>query len=89
MTLILQKPLISEKASRLAEQGTYIFVVSDRASKPMVKRMVGSLFGVHVVNVRSVRSPYKKVQRGRVTGRKGGEKKMFVTVRPGEKIDFA
>ncbi|TSC72384.1 MAG: large subunit ribosomal protein L23 [Parcubacteria group bacterium Gr01-1014_70] len=71
----------------LGEKGTYMFVVSDTANKIMIKRAVADAFGVHVVDVRIARTPYKKVRRGRITGRKGGEKKAYVTIRPGEKIE--
>ncbi len=86
---ILQRPVISEKANRLSETGTYAFFVSERANKIMVGRAVEARFGVDVLHVRMVCTPYKKVRRGRFTGRKGGYKKAFVTIRPGQKIELA
>ena len=86
---ILQRPVISEKANRLSETGTYAFFVSEQANKIEVKRAVVAQFGVDVVGVRVVHTPYKKVRRGRITGRKGGYKKVFVTLRPGQKIEIA
>lgn len=85
---VLRRPLISEKANRLSETGTYTFFVSERSNKPMIKKAISSRFGVDVLKVRVVETPYKKVRRGRVTGRKGGEKKAMVTVRAGQKIEL-
>lgn len=85
---ILRSPVISEKASRLHETGTYTFFVSERANKIMIGRAVAVRFGVEVLHVRVVCTPYKKVRRGRFTGKKGGYKKAFVTIRPDQKIEL-
>src|SRR3989338_3580552 len=87
--VVLRHPVISEKANRLSETGTYTFFVSERANKIMVRRAVSARFGVEVLNVRMVSTPYKKVRRGRFTGWKGGYKKAFVTIRPDQKIEIA
>ena len=86
---ILQRPLISEKANMLSEKGTYTFFVSEEANKIMIKQAVETAFGVRVAGVRVVATPYKKVRRGRVLGRKGGMKKAFVTLQEGQKIELA
>src|SRR3989338_6181343 len=87
--VVLRHPVISEKANRLSEAGTYTFFVSERSNKIMIKRAVASRFGVEVLKVRVVGTQYKKVRRGRVTGWKGGYKKAFITIRPDQKIEFA
>ena len=86
---IIQQPVISEKANRASEKGTYVFLVLERANKIMIKRAAEAQFGVEVVGVRIANMPYKKVRRGRVIGRKEGKKKAFVTVKSGQKIDLA
>ena|SRR3989344_1693242 len=87
--MVLWRPVISEKATHLSETGTYTFFVSERANKIMVGRAVSARFGVEVLHVRVVSTPYKKVRRGRFTGWKGGYKKAFVTIRPDQKIELA
>ena len=87
--IILRRPVISEKATRLSETGTYTFFVSERANKIMIRRAVAARFSVEVLNVRVVCTPYKKVRRGRLTGWNGWYKKAFVTIRPDQKIELA
>lgn len=86
--IILQRPVISEKAHKLSETGTYTFFVSERANKIMIRRAVATRFSVEVLSVRVVCTPYKKVKRGRLIGWKGGYKKAFVTIRPDQKIEL-
>lgn len=86
---VLQRPVISEKASMQSEKGAYSFVIGERANKHAVAQAVAARFGVDVVSVRIMRTPHKKVRRGRITGWKGGHKKALVMLRPGQKIELA
>ncbi|OGZ45927.1 MAG: 50S ribosomal protein L23 [Candidatus Ryanbacteria bacterium RIFCSPHIGHO2_02_FULL_45_13b] len=86
--IILRRPVISEKANRLSETGTYTFFVSERSNKITIGRAVSSRFGVEVLNVRVLGTPYKKVRRGRSIGRKGGYKKACITIRSDQKIEL-
>jgi large subunit ribosomal protein L23 len=51
---ILKKPLITEKISAMNEQGVYGFVVEKTATKPEIKRAVEKMYGVKVVDVRTM-----------------------------------
>lgn len=87
---ILQRPVVSEKASRLSEAETYAFFVPEYANKIMIKRAAAARFEVDVVAVRLMHVPYKKVRRGRITGWKSaGQKKALVTIRKGQKIELS
>src|SRR3989338_9870652 len=83
--IVLRRPVISEKATRLSETGTYTFFVSERANKIMIRRAVAARFSVEVLNVRVVCTPYKKVRRGRLTGWDGGGKKKVFKKNPRQK----
>lgn len=72
-----------------SEKGTYSFFVLEQVNKHMVAKAVADQFGVDVVSVRVINTPYKKVRKGRTTGRKGGYKKVFVTLKPDQKIELA
>jgi len=75
---VIKKPWISEKATDLATKGTYIFLVELGSNRHTVKKAVEAAYGVHVTDVRTVRTVYGKKR----------QKKAFVTLKEGEKIDI-
>jgi large subunit ribosomal protein L23 len=86
---ILIKPLISEKATALKEVGKVAFFVSSESNKIEVKKAVEEAFKVKVVDVNLVRKqPQQRRRHGRPVGRIQGYKKAYVTLAPGEKIEF-
>jgi len=84
----LIKPMISEKASLLASQGKYVFVVSPRANKVEVEKAVQKVFNVRVKDVNIINTSGKSVRFGRTYGRTKDWKKAIVTLEPGEKIEI-
>ena len=62
--------------------------VDPRANKHEVKRAVQELFGVDVLEVRTMRMPAKKRRVGRYMGRKPQWKKAIVRLAEGQKIEF-
>ena len=89
--LVLKKPLISEKARTLsgAESNQYVFVVDERATKPMVRIAVERRYKVHVEGVNMIhRSGKMKQVGGRSRGRQSDIKKAIVSLKKGEKIDL-
>ena len=89
-TQILLKPVISEKATDMKEDlGKVAFVVHPDASKVAIQKAVEQAFGVKVASVNVVRKRHRPRKRfGRVTGHLPGCKKTYVTLAPGDKIDF-
>jgi large subunit ribosomal protein L23 len=85
---ILTAPHTTEKAMRAAEQGTYVFKVMPRATKPEIKKAVEKTYGVHVTAVRVIRLYGKTVRLGRSLGRRADIRKAMVTVKKGESIQF-
>ena len=99
---IIKRPLLTEKSSRLRETGgavdrhaegdTYaqqvVFEVARDANKIEIRSAVQSLFKVTVTGVRTsvVRGKQKRV--GRFSGRRPSWKKAFVTLKPGDNIEF-
>lgn len=57
---ILKRPLITEKISAMNERGVYGFVVEKTAKKPQIKAAVEKMYGVKVVDVRTMRYAAKK-----------------------------
>ncbi|MFP4167714.1 MAG: 50S ribosomal protein L23 [Desulfonatronovibrionaceae bacterium] len=90
LTQVLIKPIITEKATELKEtSGKVAFRVHPDANKYLVKQAVEHLFNVDVENVNMVRSrPRVRRKFGRSVGKQPGYKKAYVTLSPGDKIEF-
>lgn len=85
--VLLRAPHITEKGAYLAEHGAYAFRVAKRANKKEIKKIVESMYGVNVEDVRVINVPSKTRRRGRIVGEKKGYKKAVVRVKEGQKID--
>jgi len=99
---IIRRPLLTEKSSRLRETGgaafapnegesysqKVVFEVARDANKIEIRRAVEKLFKVTVQDVRTlvVRGKIKRV--GRFSGQRPSWKKAFVTLKPGDNIEF-
>lgn len=86
---VLLKPHITEKATRLQTENRYAFRVARAATKQEVRRAVERQYGVRVSAVRLLTVPGKERRRGRIVGRVPGYRKALVTLRAGERIEFA
>ncbi len=85
---LLQKPVISEKATFGAERNEVTFNVSLDATKPEILSAVEKIFKVKVDKVTTSRLQGKQKRfRGRV-GRRKETKKAFVRLAKGESIDI-
>jgi large subunit ribosomal protein L23 len=86
---IIRAPLVTEKATLLAERSQYVFRVSIDATKPQIKAAVEGLFGVQVLAVNTlVQKGKTKRFRGR-PGVRSDVKKAFVTLADGQSIDLS
>ena len=65
------------------------FRVADDANKHSIKSAVETIFKVKVDQVRVVNYRGKSVRRGRTVGRKSDWKKAYVTLMPGDRVDYA
>jgi len=87
---VLVEPHVSEKSSVVGElYNQVVFKVLPGASKPEVKAAVESLFDVQVTDVNIVNIKGKQKRFGRMDGRRSSVKKAYVTLMPGQEIDFA
>lgn len=85
---ILLRPLISEKASFLSEQGKYVFVVRKRAKKKEVRQAVFDLYGVRPVRVHLINVRGKERRYGRTLGITSDYKKAIITLPEGKAIEM-
>ena len=81
---IIIRPVVSEKSYVLASLGKYTFRVHDDAHKTQIRQAIEDLFGVHVVDVRTMSVKSKPKRRGWTSGRSREWKKAIVEVRAGK-----
>ena len=88
---VLRRPLVTEKSNyQLSALNQYTFVVSNDATKAMVKEAVETIFDVDVMRVNIIRTPAKRSVRARsrrLMVRKAGIKKAIVTLAEGNSIE--
>ena len=86
---VLLAPQISEKATWVADKNEQIIfrVVSD-ATKPEVKAAVELLFKVSVESVQIANVKGKQKRFGRYMGSRKNWKKAYVSLMPGQEINF-
>ena len=99
---VIKRPLLTEKSARLRETGgaatsaaegesyaqKVVFEVARDANKIDIRRAVEQLFQVSVTEVRTLVVRGKVKRMGRFTGQRPSWKKAFVTLKPGDNIEF-
>jgi len=86
---IIKRPLITEKSTRLKEEGNQIaFVVDPAAGKVEIRQAIEKLFKVKVLRVHTMNLSGKRKRMGRYMGWKSDWKKAIVTLRQGDRIEF-
>lgn len=84
---VLRRPVITEKAMKVSEQGQVTFTVPMDATKPEIKKAIEGVFGVKVKAVNTLCVAGKsKMFRGQ-KGVRSDFKKAIVTLVDGEKLD--
>jgi large subunit ribosomal protein L23 len=86
MHYVIKRPLVTEKTSRMAEQGVYAFEVERKASKTDIRQAVEKFFRVKVqdVNTSVCRSRSRRTKLG--VSKAVVWKKAMVRLKKGEKI---
>ncbi|HDY99373.1 MAG TPA: 50S ribosomal protein L23 [Pseudomonas sabulinigri] len=87
---VLLGPHVSEKATVLADgKNQFVFKVDTTATKLEIKKAVEQLFSVKVkaVSTLNVKGKTKRTVRG--LGKRNDWKKAYVSLLPGQDIDFA
>ena len=88
MTIILA-PVISEKSTMVADKLEQVaFKVVADATKPEVKAAVELMFKVEVDSVQILNVKGKQKRFGRFMGRRSDVRKAYVSLKPGQQIDF-
>lgn len=88
---IIRRPVVTEKSNLMADlHNQYTFMVHPRANKLQVKQAIELAWpNVHVEKIRIANMPAKRARRlRRMTIRKTGWKKAFVTLKTGDRIEL-
>ena len=87
---VILAPQITEKATHIADKYQQIaFKVRTDATKPEIKAAVELMFKVEVQGVTVVNVGGKAKRAGRTMGRRKDWKKAYVSLKPGQEINFA
>ena len=83
---ILQKPLVTEKASVLGTENKYAFAVAVNANKIEIAKAIKEVYGIQPVAVNIIRMDGKLTRTGRSKGQRKDWKKAIVTLPEGKAI---
>ena len=87
---VLLAPIVSEKATSVAEKSNAVtFKVLQDATKPEIKAAVELMFKVEVMGVSVVNVKGKTKRFGRSVGRRDHVRKAYVTLQPGQELNFS
>jgi large subunit ribosomal protein L23 len=87
---VLVAPIVSEKATRIGEKTNQVlFKVLRNATKPEIKAAVELMLKVEVASVTTVNQKGKTKRFGRSIGRRDHVKKAYVSLKPGQELNFS
>ena len=92
---VLLAPVVSEKSTFIGEKhNQYAFRVTSDATKPEIKAAVELMFSskdkkIEVLSVQVANVKGKEKRFGRFIGRRKNWKKAYVSLKPGQEINFA
>jgi large subunit ribosomal protein L23 len=90
LATVLVAPIVSEKATRVGEKNNQVmFKVLRNATKPEIKAAVELMLKVEVATVTTVNQKGKAKRFGRTIGRRDHVKKAYVSLKPGQELNFS
>jgi large subunit ribosomal protein L23 len=85
---VIIRPIVSEKSYALLSANKYTFRVHDNAHKTQIRQAVEEIFGVRVLEVRTMSVKSKPKRRGYTSGRSRSWKKAVVELHPDDHIEL-
>ena len=87
---VLVEPIVSEKATAVAEKHNQVlFKVLRDATKPEIKAAVELMFKVEVKSLSTAVHKGKDKRFGKSIGRRDHVKKAYVSLKPGQELNFS
>lgn len=84
---LIKYPLSTEKAINLYTNRQYTFIVSRKLTKSQIKYVLEKTFNVKILALNTCILPTKTKKVGKFLGKKTIYKKVFITLKEGDKID--
>lgn len=89
MVDFIKYPVITEKSYLgMFKHRQYTFDVDIRLTKPQIKKLFENLFGVNVIGINTHRPPRQKVRLGMNAGYRTRSKRVILTLKEGQSINF-
>jgi len=89
MADFIKYPVITEKTYLgMFKHRQYTFDVDNRLTKPQIKSLFENLFNVNIIGINTHRPPRKKVRVGTVSGYRPAYKRVILTLKEGQTIQF-
>lgn len=86
---LIKHPVLTDKSVRLIEtHNQYRFDVDPRLTKPQIRELIQSLFGVQVLAVNTHRPPRQRRRLGAFVGGKPRYKRAIITLAKDQKIQL-
>lgn len=86
---LIKYPVTTEKSYlAMFQNKQYTFDVDLRLTKPQIKKLFETLFGVQVIGINTHKPPRKKVRAGMSTGYKPAYKRVILTLKEGQSLQF-
>lgn len=87
---LIKYPVATEKSYlALFKNKQYTFDVDSRLTKPQIKKLFETLFSVNVIGINTHRPPRRKVRTGTSTGYKPAYKRVILTLKEGQSLQFS
>lgn len=88
--LILKKPIITEKSLNQAQNGKFTFLVSKKANKNQIRKIIQKHFKVDVIDIKTLKISGKTKRFGskRLETQMPDYKKAIATLKKGQKINL-
>lgn len=85
---VINKPILTDKTTRILEDNQYCFAVKKDASKIDIKTAIEYIFNVQVLKVNTINPSIKQRTVGKFKGKRPQYKKAIVKLHPNNKIDL-
>lgn len=85
---LVNKPILTDKTTRMLEDNQYCFSVKKNAKKTDIKKAIEYIFNVSVIKVNTLNPPVKKRTVGKFIGKRAQYKKAIIKLIDNDKIDL-
>nr|QHO64135.1 ribosomal protein L23 [Lympha mucosa] len=85
---LINKPIITDKTTKILENNQYCFSISRNANKSEIKQAIEYIFNVKVNKVNTLNLPIRKKIVGKFVGQKARYKKAIVTLSEKDSINL-